>query len=178
MQSHHRKHMTARSGGVQGLCPSHSRCWPCSQNLFRAFGRALNGSRCVIFILRAGWVWEVPLFQFFWGKAGVGPCPQEFHGRSWDALTASGQLSSSAGWCCPRGILFLLCPKGVYFLCSEGILLLQTLPCCLFLLWGQVTSGVVAGVARDDLWGPFNPRSVFLWWGCCRGWGVLLTGRS
>lgn len=35
--------------------------------------------------------------MFFSGKVGVGPCPQEFLllGRSWDVLTASGQLSST-----------------------------------------------------------------------------------
>lgn len=35
--------------------------------------------------------------MFFSGKVGVGPCHQEFLllGRSWDVLTASGQLSST-----------------------------------------------------------------------------------
>lgn len=108
--------------GVQMLCPEQMLTTK-SQNLFRTFGKDLNGSReGVTFISK-------PEAECKRCQVEVDPYPEEF---------LPSQLLGSSGWCWTKGISVLLCPKGILFLCSEGTLLLQTLPCCLFLLWGLV----------------------------------------
>lgn len=146
--------------GVQMLCPEQMLTTK-SQNLFRTFGKDLNGSR------GGGW----HLFQNL--KLSVrdaklkliltlrNSCPHS----SWAAQDGAGlkefQCSSVLKEFCSSVQKEFCCCKPSPVACSFSEVWWMWWP-----WWHQVA--IISFKVLS------NPKSVFLWWRCCKGWGFLL----